>query len=625
MSAYVSADSRVAGSCPVLSAIFGHFQGCCVSQAVSAQAKAIPEAIALAGNGEVLTYAELDARSNDLAHRLHSLGIGPNVVAGVCLNRSPEFVIGALGVLKAGGAYLPLDPAFPVDRLAFMVADSQALVVVTQEDLAAQLSGGKWQAVNLDDGNQRLAARSENCTFRESKADDLAYVIYTSGSTGQPKGVEITRTSLLNLILWHQRTFAVNRADRASQIASISFDAAVWEVWPYLTMGASVHFAGDGIRHAPELLRNWLVAQKITISFVPTPLAERLMALEWPLGTALHVMLTGGDRLHRYPPTGLPFQVVNNYGPTECTVVATSGALEPEEHRDVLPPIGWPIANTQIYILDDHEQPVAPGLAGQLYIGGMSLARGYRYDPELTAERFVPDPFSGAPGARMYRTGDLAQFLPDGQLAFLGRVDRQVKIRGYRIEPDEVTALLNIHPMIESSLVVAREDMPGDKQLVAYVVPAAAPPSCNVLREFLQTKLPDYMMPAVIVFLPSLPLTANGKLDRAALPAPNPSNSQTFVAPRTAVEQRLSEILKSLLNLDRVSVEDNFFQMGGHSLLGAQVIARVRNLFGVDLSLRNLFEHPTVGAMSAVIERLMIARLGAMSEEEVLHALAERE
>jgi amino acid adenylation domain-containing protein len=626
VSSYVSAESGCAGSYAVLSGISGHFQGCCVSQAVSVQAKATPEAIALAANGEVLTYAELDARSSELAHRLHSLGVGPNVVAGVCLNRSPEFVLGALGVLKAGGAYLPLDPAFPMDRLAFMLADSQALVVVTQKDLAPRLSGGNWQAVNLDDGNERLEARSGNWTFPEPKADDLAYVIYTSGSTGQPKGVEITRASLLNLILWHQRTFAVSRADSASQIASISFDAAVWEVWPYLTIGASVHFAGDGIRHTPELLRNWLVAQKITISFVPTPLAERLMALEWPRGTALRVMLTGGDRLHRYPPTGVPFQVVNNYGPTECTVVATSGALQPEEQRDVLPPIGWPIANTQIYILDDHEQPVAPGLAGQLYIGGTSLARGYRYDPELTAERFVPDPFSGVPGARMYRTGDLARFLPDGQLAFLGRADRQVKIRGARIEPDEITALLNTHPMIEESLVMAHEETPGDKQLVAYVVPAVdSPPSCKVFREFLQTKLPDYMIPTFFVFLPALPLTPNGKLDRAALPAPDPSSPQTYVAPRTAVEQRLSGILKSLLNLERVGVEDTFFQMGGHSLLGAQVIARVRDVFGVDLSLRNLFEHPTVGAMSAVIERLMIARLEAMSEEEALHALAEGE
>jgi amino acid adenylation domain-containing protein len=604
----------------------GHQPDACVSQLVSAQAAARPEHIALVATGETLNYGELEVRSDQLADRLRLLGVGPEVVVGLCLHRSIGLAVAALGILKAGGAYLPLDPAHPSDRLAFMLRDAQAPVLVTDADLAQRFPSGGCQVVELDAGNRSIARRAASSPVDEERSQHLAYVIYTSGSTGCPKGVEITHTSLSNLVSWHQHAFRVTSADRASQLAGLSFDAAVWELWPYLTAGASVHLADDETRQSPELLRDWLVAQEITISFVPTPLAERLMPLEWPRGTALRVMLTGGDRLHRYPPPGLPFQVVNNYGPTECTVVATSGALHPEEHRDVLPPIGWPIANTQAYILDDHQQPVAPGLAGHLYIGGASLARGYRNDPALTAERFVPDPFSAAPGARLYRTGDLARFLPDGQLAFLGRADRQVKIRGYRIEPDEITALLNTHPMIEESLVVAREDIPGDKQLIAYVVPAVgAPPSCKVLREFLQTQLPDYMLPAFFVFLRSLPLTPNGKLDRAALPAPDPSNSHTFVAPRTVMEQRLSGILKSLLNLERVGVEDNFFQMGGHSLLGAQVIARVRDVFGVDLSLRNLFEHPTVGAMSAVIERLMIARLEAMSEEEVLHALAERE
>jgi amino acid adenylation domain-containing protein len=605
---------------------FGNQPEACVPQLVSTQAAARPEHIALHSNGEALTYGELEVRSDQVADQLRLLGVGPEVVVGLCLDRSIGLPVAALGILKAGGAYLPLDPAHPSDRLAFMLRDAQAQILVTDADLAQRFPAGGCQVVELAPGNRSTARQAARARVDEALAQHLAYVIYTSGTTGCPKGVEITHASLSNLVSWHRRAFGVTWTDRASQLAGLSFDAAGWELWPYLTAGASVHLADDETRRSPELVRDWLVAQEITISFAPTPLAERMLTLEWPHSTALRVMLTGGDRLHRYPPPGLPFQVVNNYGPTECTVVATSGVLQPEEHRDVLPPIGWPIANTQVYILDDQQQPVAPGLAGHLYIGGAGLARGYRNDPALTVERFVPDRFSAAPDARLYRTGDLARFLPDGQLAFLGRADRQVKIRGYRIEPDEISALLNTHPMIEESLVVAREDTPGDKQLIAYVVPAVdSTPSCKVLREFLQAQLPDYMLPAFFVFLRSLPLTPNGKLDRVALPAPDASNSQTFVAPRTVMEQRLCGILKSLLNLERVGVEDNFFQMGGHSLLGAQVIVRVRDVFGVDLSLRDLFEHPNVGAMSAVIERVMIARLEAMSEEEARHTLAERE
>ena len=604
----------------------GNQTGACVPQLVAAHAAARPEQVALVANGEALSYGELEVRSDQVADRLCMLGVGPEVVVGLCLHRSIGLPVAALGILKAGAAYLPLDPAYPSDRLAFMLRDAHAPVLVTDADLAQRFPSGGCQVVELDAGSRSIARQDASSPVDEALTQQLAYVIYTSGSTGSPKGVEITHASLSNLVSWHQHAFQVTSADRASQIAGLSFDAAVWELWPYLTAGASVHLADDETRQSPELLRDWLVAQEITISFVPTPMAERVMRLEWPRGTALRAMLTGGDRLHRYPPPGLPFEVVNNYGPTECTVVATSGALKPEECCDALPPIGWPIANTEVYVLDNHQQPVAPGQAGELYIGGASLARGYRNDPELTAERFIPDPFSATPGARMYRTGDLGRFLPDGQVAFLGRADRQIKIRGYRIEPDEISALLNIHPMIESSLVVAREDTPGDQQLIAYVVTAPdSQPSCQLLREFLKTKLPDYMLPAFFVFLPALPLTPNGKLDLAALPAPDPESAPIFVAPRTAVEQHLSGILKSLLNLEQVGVEDNFFQMGGHSLLGAQVIARVRSVFGVELSLRNLFEHPTLSAMSALIERLMIAGLEAMSEEEALNALAERE
>jgi acyl carrier protein len=321
----------------------------------------------------------------------------------------------------------------------------------------------------------------------------------------------------------------------------------------------------------------------------------------------------------------LPFQLVNNYGPTECTVVATSGTVLPKEHPDELPTIGRPIDNTQIYILNEQMQPVPLGQAGEIYINGVGLARGYRNRPDLTAERFVPDPFGSQPGARLFRTGDLGRFLPDGQIAFLGRADEQVKIRGYRIEPAEIVRVLDEHPSVQASAVVAREVESGDRQLVAYFVPAMKAQLLHTeLRNFIAARLPEYMVPATFVMLEALPLNPSGKVDRSALPAPNAENTlrdNTFVAPRTPIEQRLATLLGSLLGLDRVSVEDNFFVLGGHSLLGTQLIARVRDAFGVELSLRCLFDVPTVTQLAGQIETLLVAKLDAMSEEEAQHLL----
>lgn len=593
----------------------------CVPQLVEVQAAATPDAVALVAGDGVLTYRELNIRANQIAHHLRMLGVGPDVLVGLCLERSAEMVAGALAILKAGGAYVPLDPAYPAERLAFILHDARAPVLVTRQHLAAGLPGMACQVVALDTDAPRLACAPTSPVAGGVTPAHLAYVIYTSGSTGQPKGVQITHGSLLNLVCWHQRAFAVTAADRATQLASPAFDAAVWELWPYLTAGACIYVPDEETRAAPALLRDWLVAHEITLSFLPTALAESVMALEWPPETALRVLLTGADTLQRYPSPALPFSVVNNYGPTECTVVATSGRVAPAARPGERPSIGRPIANTRVYILDAGLQPVAPGVSGELYIGGIGLARGYLNRPALTAEKFIPDPFSDDPGARLYRTGDRACYLPDGQIAFLGRVDDQIKIRGYRIEPDEVIAVLNQHEAVRAGVVIAREDVPGEKRLVAYLVlHPGARPSASSLRDVVAARLPDYMVPTAFVRLDALPLTANGKVDRGALPAPDATNvirDDAIEVPRTPVEERLAEIVSMLLGIEQLSTTDNFFMLGGHSLLGTQLIAKVRERFGVEITLRSLFEAPTITTLASAIEGLIIARIEALAEEDV--------
>jgi len=597
----------------------------CVPQLVAMHAAATPDAVALIAGDQMLSYKELNRRANQLAHHLQTLGVRSNALVALCVDRSLEMVVGLLGVLKAGGAYVPLDPAYPLERLTFMLEDAQASVLLTQQALIPRLPAQPTKVVCLDADVAMLAQQSEDDPTTSATADDLAYVIYTSGSTGRPKGVQITHGSLLNLVFWHQRAFAMTSASRATQIASPAFDATGWELWPYLTIGASVSLIDEGTRLAPVVLRDWLVSHRITIAFLPTALAESIMALAWPSTTSLRFLLTGADTLYHYPSPSLPFALINNYGPTEATVVATSGRVYPTEHPNGPPSIGRPIDNTQIYILDEHLRQVPIGVVGELYIGGAGLARGYLNRPELTAEKFIPHPFSDDPYARLYKTGDLAHFLADGQIAFLGRNDHQIKIRGYRIEPDEIVSVLNEHPAVQMSLVVAREDVPGDKYLVAYIVLVpGAKTSVRSLQDALATQLPDYMIPATFVVLEALPLTPNGKIDRAALPTPDASNTlrdKVEVFPSTPTEMRVAAIVTNLMKLEQVGVDDNFFLLGGHSLLGTQIIAQVAETFGVDLPLRSLFDAPTVCLLAAEIERLVLARLEAMSDEEALQLL----
>ncbi|MCY1015549.1 non-ribosomal peptide synthase/polyketide synthase [Pyxidicoccus sp. MSG2] len=609
--------------------------GTCIHEKVEAHARRTPRALAVSDSEETLTYAELERRANRLAHHLRSLGVGPEVRVGLCVERSARWAVGALAILKAGGAYVALDPAYPPQRLEWLLNDSKAHLLVTTEALAGRLSDSATPRVLLDADAPLIAAQPELAPHSDAGPEHLAYVIYTSGSTGQPKAVGITHASLMNLVAWHQRTYALTPDSRSTQVAGTAFDASIWELWPPLASGASLHIPGDEERASPALLLQWLAAQGITHCFLPTPLAEAVLTEEvWPQGMALRVLLTGGDRLRQRPHTEARFQLVNHYGPTESTVVTTCATVAVEGTEAGLPPIGRPIANTQVYVLDRELQPVPVGVTGELYVGGAGLARGYLGQPALTAERFIPHPFRTEPGARLYRTEDRVRWRADGALDFLGRADAQVKVRGFRIEPGEIEAALLEHPDIREATVVAREDGPGGKRLVAYVVPhSSAPvevadsvaaravphstaPATTALRDFLLHHLPEHMVPAAFVTLEALPLTPNGKVDRKALPAPEThgtASASGYAAPSSLTEEKLAAIWASVLRVQQVGVRDNFFALGGDSILSLQVISRAHQA-GLKLSPRQLFQHPTVEQLARVVQ---LASTEATSQEHV--------
>jgi amino acid adenylation domain-containing protein len=522
------------------------------------------------------------------------------------MERSLEMVLGLLGILKSGGAYVPLDPAYPKERLAFMLEDAQVPVLLTQHWLVEGLPEHAAHMVCLDSEWETMAQQSDGNPVSGAMADNLAYMIYTSGSTGRPKGVMIPHSGLLNLAAWHQRVYGVTPADRATQLAAPAFDASVWELWPYLTAGASIQIPPEEVCASPSTLLQWLAVKAISLCFLPTPLAEAVIE-EWGArDLALRALLTGGDTLHRGPRQALPYSLVNHYGPTENTVVTTCAPATTTHESPVPPPIGRPISNTQIYLLDRQMRPVPIGVPGEVCIGGAGLARGYLNQPELTAEKFIPHPFSATRGARLYGTGDLARYLPDGNLEFLGRIDQQVKIRGFRIELGEIEAVLRQHPAAREVVVIAREDVAGDKRLVAYLVATQLPPpSPHELRTFLQQKLPDYMVPSAFMVLDALPLTPHGKVDRRALPTPDRAGSTidgSFVAPRTPAEEVLAGIWAQVLRVERVGIQDNFFELGGHSLLATQLLSRLRDAFQVELPLHRLFAAPTIAGLACAIE-----------------------
>ncbi len=585
-----------------------------VHELVAAQAAERPSAPAVASGERCLTYGDLHRRARRLARRLVALGVGPDVRVAVCLERSPELVIAVLAVFLAGGAQVALDPALPAERLSFQLDDSGAAVLVARRgSLAAAAAAAAEHRVpclfapETTDGLED-SPDGADLPAADLQAANLAYVIYTSGSTGRPKAVEVNHGGLRNLLAWHARTFAVGAADRATLFAGVGFDASVWETWPYLTAGASLHIPPDTLRASPAELRDWMVEHGITASWLPVPVAEAMVDLDWtPPGdgrkrSSLRYLLTGSDRLRRYPSPALPFPLLNTYGPTEAAVICTSGVVPPGGRRgsqEHSPTIGRPLDNFRLYVLDAGGELAPCGVPGALAIQGVGLARGYLRRPDLTAERFVPDPFAaanGEAGGRLYLTGDLVRWLADGEIDFLGRVDHQVKVRGYRIELGEIESALARHPAVRDVAV-----LPLDGSLVAFVAPRGDLPALDAvaLREALRRQLPDYMLPASFVALAALPLNASGKVDRRALARlPRRVAATAGAAAGTPLEQLVAGLWEEALGRAPVGLDDNFFELGGHSLLIARVLARMRQVVGVDLPVRALFEFPTVRALA---------------------------
>jgi amino acid adenylation domain-containing protein len=567
------------------------------------QVERTPEAVAVVCETQSLTYSQIDVRANQLARLLREKGVGPDKLVGICVERSVEMVVGLLGILKAGGAYVPLDPNHPTERLQYMVEDAAIHVVLTQERLKGRLQDTAAEIIALDKDRDETPVRTiRNVEPRtlDLSSHHLAYVIYTSGTTGQSKGVMVEHRNVANLIHWHCAAFDLNDGCRCSSVAAVGFDAAAWEIWPPLSVGATLVLASPEVARDAEALLAWWESQPLDVSFLPTPIAEVAFGRN-NFNAKLRTLLVGGDRL-RYRPASHSFSLVNNYGPTESTVVATSGYIY---NDDVVLHIGRPIANTKIYILDQGHQPVPMGTVGEIYIGGSGVARGYLNRPELTAERFIADPFSSAPQARMYRSGDMGRWRSDATIEYLGRNDRQVKVRGFRIELAEIEAQLLQHFQVKDAVVIAREDVPGEKRLVAYITqPDQSGPSVEELREHLKMMLPEYMVPSAFVILESLPLTPNGKLDRCALLAPEIGAyvSRQYEPPQGEVEVVLSEIWQELLRLERVGRQDNFFELGGHSLLATLVISRIRELLQVELPIRALFDAPTLRKLSVRVK-----------------------
>ncbi|MBD1879528.1 non-ribosomal peptide synthetase [Coleofasciculus sp. FACHB-T130] len=604
----------------------------CLHQLIEAQVEKIPDNIAVVFESKQLTYQKLNQQANQVAHRLQKLGVKPEVLVGICMERSLEMVVGLLGILKAGGAYVPLDPSYPQERLAFMLEDAGVPVLLTQQHLVENLPKHNAQVLCLDADWESIAKESVENPSTRVTAENLAYVIYTSGSTGTPKGAMNTHLGICNRLLWMQDTYQLTETDRVLQKTPFSFDVSVWEFFLPLLTGSRLVVARPGGHQDSAYLVELIAQEQITtIHFVPPMLQVFLEELEVQKCQCLKRVICSGEALsyelqQRFF-ARLDAQLHNLYGPTEAAIDVTYWACQRESELPIVP-IGRAIANTQLYILDRHLQPVPVGVAGELHIGGVGLARGYLNRPDLTAQKFISNPFKnltpqppslrgkgencfpplvgeGRGESRLYKTGDLARYLPDGNIEFLGRIDNQVKLRGFRIELGEIEAALMQHPAIRETVVLLREDNPGDKRLVAYIVPKEQATGIHDLRDFLKQKLPSYMVPSAFMFLEALPLTANGKIERGALPVPEnlSSSAVVYIAPRNPVEEKLAQLWTEVLDLERVGIYDNFFELGGNSLVATQLISKVRRTFQVEIPLRNLFELPTIAGLAESISQ----------------------
>jgi amino acid adenylation domain-containing protein len=610
----------------------------CIHQLFEAQVKRTPDAIALIFENQQLTYRELNNRANQLAHSLQQLGVKPEVLVGICMERSVEMVVGLLGILKAGGAYVPLDPTYPKERLAFMLEDACVPILLTQAKFVNVLPQHNAKVVCLDTEWQALAHQSQDNPISGVILENLAYVIYTSGSTGKPKGAMNTHQGLCNRLLWMQDAYRLTAADRVLQKTPFSFDVSVWEFfWPLIAGARLVLAKPEGHRDSAYLVEVIAQEQITTLHFVPSMLQVFLEEPSLDACSSIKRVICSGEALsvdlqERFF-VRLDAELHNLYGPTEAAIDVSFWACQ-QGGKERVVPIGRPIANTQIYLLDQHLQPVPIGVPGELHIGGIGLARGYLNRLELTVEKFIPNPFSNkreqgtgnreqgkekenlssvarsvfpSPSERLYKTGDLVRYLPDGTIEFLGRIDNQVKIRGFRIELREIEAVLVKHPMVRNVVVLAREEGGGAKQLVGYVVSnTTGIPTTNELRSYLKERLPDYMMPSVFVLLEALPLLPNGKVNRRALPLPEsvrPLLAATYEAPCSEVERVIATVWREVLQLEKVGIHDNFFDLGGHSLLIVQVHSKLREIFNSNLSVVELFQNPTISTLAQYINQ----------------------
>ncbi|PAC76391.1 non-ribosomal peptide synthetase, partial [Bacillus velezensis] len=549
---------------------------------------------AAAYNGAKWTYGELNARANRIARILMDCGVTADERVGILTKPSLEMAAGVLGVLKAGAAFVPIDPDYPEERISYILQDSGAKLLLTQEALGVPESYN-GETILLDGSRSILSLpldeNDEANPQTETTADHLAYMIYTSGTTGQPKGVMVEHHALVNLCFWHHDAFAMTADDKSAKYAGFGFDASIWEMFPTWTIGAELHVIDEAIRLDITRLNHYFEENGVTITFLPTQLAEQFMELE---NTSLRMLLVGGDKLKRA--VKQPYTIINNYGPTENTVVATSGVINPEEGSLS---IGRAIANTRVYILGDGDQVQPEGIAGELCVAGRGLARGYLNREEETAKRFTADPF--VPGERMYRTGDLVKWNAKCGIEYIGRIDQQVKVRGYRIELSEIEVRLAQLADVHDAAVTAVEDKAGNTALCAYVAPQQD--DIEALKSALKDTLPDYMVPAFWVEMDELPVTANGKIDKKALPAPDiEAGSAAYKAPETEMETLLSDIWQEVLGLDQIGVSDNFFTLGGDSIKGIQMASRL-NQHGYKLEMKDLFQHPTIEELVSYVER----------------------
>jgi aspartate racemase len=596
----------------------GYPKNKCIHELFEEQVEKSPDGVAVLFDNQQLTYQELNERANQLARYLRKLGVGPEVLVGISVERSLEMVVGLLGILKAGGAYVPLDPQYPRERLAFMLEDTRAPVLLTQHRLVDGLPAHNAHVVCLDRDREQIAAENDKNPISGAAAANLACVIYTSGSTGQPKGVKVRHQGILRLLIGIDYV-RLDGNQSFLQLSPTSFDASTFEIWGALLYGARcVLFPGKvpipnelgNILHHYHVSTLWLTASlfNTVIDEAPEALSEvRQLLIGGEALSASHVQRA----LRLLPET----QIINGYGPTESTTFTCCYSIPPRLDGNINSiSIGHPIANTEVYLLDSHLSPVPIGVAGELYIGGDGLARGYLNRPELTSEKFIPHPFSHEPGARLYKTGDLARYRSDGNIDFLGRADHQVKIRGFRVELGEIEAVLRQHPAVQQTVALAREDISGERTLAAYVVPNQESLSTtHDLRNFLKQKLPQYMVPSFFVTLDALPLLPNGKVDRRALAHGRPERSVTFIAPRTAVEKLLAAIWAGVLKVEKVGIHDNFFDLGGHSLLATQVISRVHDICHLNLPLQSLFENPTIDGLARIIQTTKVGSSNSLA------------